>query len=111
MNIEQFINLAEIHAAVDYGNPKSVKVGNSAADRMREIAHNFYDSGKIDELLSLLEHQHAGLWVAFIVGDLENATATQVERCLCLIRSLADGDSVDSIGAKYWLEERGLNDS
>jgi len=111
MSIEQFVNLAKVHASIDYGNPNSVKEGNSAADSMRLIALILYESNKIEELLSLLEHQYAGLWVAFIVADFDNVSAAQIKRCIDLIRSLANGDSVDSLGAKYWLEERGISDS
>ncbi len=107
MIIEKFIELAEIHAAIDYGNAVSVKKGNAAADAMNVMALEFVEANRTDELLSLLTHTTAGSWVAFSIADLPGVSTAHKEKCISRIQSIADGSSLDSTGAQYWLKERG----
>ncbi|WP_237567705.1 hypothetical protein [Microbulbifer hydrolyticus] len=106
-DLKEFIELSKVHASIEYGNPSSVKAGNNAADSMRSITNRFVESGRTEELLELLDNKVAGPWVAFTVVEFQKITKEQRARCLELIRAIASGDSVDSMGAELWLKERG----
>jgi len=62
-------------------------------------------------LLGLITHSIAGSWVAFSVADLTGISTDQKERCISKIKNIAVGSSVNSMGAEYWLKERGYDHS
>jgi len=109
--IEKFIELAELHADTDYGNPASVNKANDAAEAMKHIIFEFHKLGRIEELLSLIDHSTAGSWIAFTVAELIGISTKQKELCISKIKSLAVSSSFDSTGAEYWLKERGYDHS
>jgi hypothetical protein len=111
INIEKFIELAEIHADANYDNPASVKKANAAAETMSVMAVDFIEAGRIEELLGLITHSTAGSWVAFSVADQIGISTEQKERCISTIKNLAVGSSLNSMGAEYWLKERGYDHS
>lgn len=110
-DLEKIVELSKSHASMDCDNLSGVKAGNRAADSIRGIATRLVEIGCIDELLTLLDNEIAGSWIAFIVVDSPQATEEQRERCIKLIRSIALEDKVISIGASLWLEERGFGHS
>lgn len=105
--IKEFLELSEVHASVDYGNPSSVRAGNKAADSMRKIATGLVKSGLTEDLLELLDDKAAGAWVAFTVAELPQTTHKQRERCIKTIQGIAAGSGIDAMGAEMWLAERG----
>jgi hypothetical protein len=111
INIEKFIELAQIHADTNYGNPASVKKANTAAEAMNVMAVELIEAGRIEELLGLFTHSTAGSWVAFSVVDQIGISTEQKERCISKIKDLAVGSSLSSMGAEYWLKERGYDHS
>lgn len=106
--LEKIVHFAKVHASIDYENSSSAKTGNRAADSIRSIALQLVEIGRIDELLTLLDHEVAGSWIAFIVAESPLSTKEQRERCIELIQRIALEDSVISIGAEMWLEEQGF---
>ena len=111
MSIESFIELSKIHASTDYADKKSVRKANEAADSMKEMVSKIHQQNKVAELLSLLNHESAGLWVAYLVADISGINSQHKEKCINKIESIASGDSLDSTAAEYWLKERGYGNS
>ena len=110
-DIEKIVGFSKVHASIDYENPSSVEMGNSTADSISSIAIRLVETGRVDELLTLLDNDVAGSWIAFIVAESPLASEEQRGRCIELIQSLALEDNVISIGAEMWLEERGYGHS
>lgn len=110
-SIEQFIKLSEAHASVDYENPQSVQASNKAADSIIELTALFVKEDRFEDLIALLEHELAGPWVAFSVADIKNVIPEHKERCIELIRVIAEGGSIEATGAQFWLRERGYERS
>ena len=110
-DIEEFLEFSKEHSSMDYGDPSSVKAGNRAAHSMRVIVTRLIESGRTEELLELLDNTIAGPWVAFTVAMLPNVTSEQKLRCLELIRRIASGDSIESVGAEMWLRDQGYDHS
>lgn len=111
INIEKFIELAQVHADTNYDNPASVKKANAAAEAMKDMTFELIEAGRIEELLGLITHSTAGSWVAFSVADLAGISTDQKERCISKIKNIAVGSSLNSMGAEYWLKERGYDHS
>ena len=107
MNIKGFIEQAKIHASIDYGTPASVKKGNLAADKMAEIAKQYGDANEVEELLSIIDHDIAGSWVAYTVVKLPSINSVQKQRCIDKIKLIAKGTDVHALGAEIWLKEHG----
>jgi hypothetical protein len=108
VDTQRLADLAHIHAAVDYGSIASVHAGNKAADELRTALLVAIDSpGGTDLVIGLLGHPVIASWAAYTA--LERATLTEFQRarCLSVIRSLAAGNGVESIGAKAWLTHHG----
>jgi hypothetical protein len=108
VDTQRLAYLAQIHAAVDYGSTASVHAGNKAADEIRTTLLAALDSpGGTDQVIGLLGHSVIASWPAYMA--LERATLTEFQRarCLSVIRSLAAGNGVESIGAKAWLMHHG----
>tara|TARA_B100001063_G_C16286712_1_gene321836 strand:- start:135 stop:470 length:336 start_codon:yes stop_codon:yes gene_type:complete len=111
MSIEEFIKQADIHASVEYGKPASVRKGNSAADKMAEIAKQYAGAKKADELLRIINHEVAGSWVAYCLANNSNLSHEQKKICISKIRSIASISGLDALGAQMWLREHGYENS
>ncbi|ALT00050.1 hypothetical protein [Lacimicrobium alkaliphilum] len=110
-NIQRFLELARVHPTTDYGNSTSVNAGNQAADSMRELALKFVESGRADDLLSLLSDRYAAPWVAYNLAEITQIPEEQKRHCISFIQHIADGSNIESVGAEIWLRERGYGDS
>jgi hypothetical protein len=106
-DIAKFIELSEVQASIEYERPSSVEVGNNASDSLRLISARLVESGRAEELLEILDHKTAGAWVAYTVSEFPQIESKQKERCIRVIRDIAAGEEVESLGAKMWLKERG----
>jgi hypothetical protein len=111
MSIEEFIKLADIHASVECSKPASVRKGNSAADKMHEIAKQYAGAKKADELLRIINHEVAGSWVAYCLANNSNLSHEQKKICISKIRSIASNSGLDALGAQMWLKEHGYENS
>jgi hypothetical protein len=109
--IEDFIDLAKVHAGTDYSNAASVTKANAAVELMNLMAVEFNESGRTEEFLGLVSHPTAGAWVAFSVAELAGISTKQKELCISKIKTIAVGTSLDSMGAEYWLKDRGHDNS
>jgi len=106
--MDDFIELADLHAATDYADKNSVKNANVVADKMSELVSSLNSSAEVEKYLSLLTHPNAGSWVAFLLADLSTISKKQRNLCIKKVKSIADGDGVNSLGAQMWLSERGF---
>lgn len=109
-NLEQLITeyLAnqELHAAVDFGNKSSVKAGNKAADRMRNIAAELREATEsTTRFEALLDHPNPMVrkWVAHHLLELMEPSKSAVERSLSIIEQASLGDSAEALGERMWL--------
>jgi len=108
MDSNRFIELAQDHAAVDYGSKPSVRAGNSAAEELRAMARAALASANgTEKLIGLLNHPTAGSWAAYTALELGDLSEFQRARCLAVIQALARGDSLAGIGARAWLSYHG----
>ena len=109
MDTNKFIQLSKIQASVDYTNATSVKDGNIAAAAMIAIASQCNKTNDIDEFLDLLDHDTAGTVAAYTVVDLIGIDKNQKKMCINKIKTVANSESIESTGAKYWLQDRGYS--
>lgn len=105
MNKQELIDIASIHEATDYSDPKAVKAGNNAADLLRTRILEYCEAGSFDELLELLNHKLLGGWVAFVLAEWPQVNVEHKDLCIKKIREIAKGNSNDSIGAQFWLKD------
>lgn len=108
--IEEYIELTRICAMTDYSDKKSVRKHNKSVDRMYEIAEKIgyedttetvYDFIK---LLDLSENR-TNVWVAVHILEripIDNKTES---KALEIIKTIATGDSAESMGFKIWLDD------
>ncbi|NIB44798.1 hypothetical protein HBA55_34780 [Pseudomaricurvus alkylphenolicus] len=108
MSIEKFIECAQIHADMNYGDPKSVSKANLAAETMADIAKQLITDNCMDEAQSILDHEVAGQWGAFLLVDISGENQELQQRCIAKIRAIAEGDGPEAFGAQVWLRERNL---
>ena len=104
--IQRFNELARRHAAIDYGDPGSVRHGNAAVDEMRAIARELATSG--DAALSRFVDQLepvARPWAAFGLLDAETTFPALEAKCLAIVETCASGTDALALGAKSWLRE------
>ena len=111
MSNEKLIELASIHEATDYADPKAVEVGNNAADALRTLIKEYCEAGRFDELLELLSHKSLGGWVAFVLVEWPQVSLSHKNLCIEKIRKIAKSTSNDSIGAQFWLRDHGYENS
>ena len=105
--IAQYKQSAETHSQIDYANKNSVKRGNKAAEKMREIALLAkYDETLADELISLLYlHHPASLWAAHHTLELLPHSEEIECRALEVIQREIGSSGLNSYGEKIWLDE------
>ena len=109
MESARFVELAQLHASTDYASKQSVARANAAANEMRSIveAAALQGPAALENILGLLAHPVASQWVAFSALDLASLTEFQTQRCLKVIKLLANGTGPNSLGARAWLKQHG----
>lgn len=101
-NINRYRQLAETCAATDYADADSLRRHNTAVDEMRMLAAQI---GAVVELSPLLDEPESGCWLAFQLLELALPPTPVAERCLEIVRRLAEGEGGEAMGARLWLRE------
>ena len=100
--IHRYRRFAATCAATDYASRASVRRHNAAVDAMRRLAA---EPGAVGDLSPLLDDPQSGPWLAFQLLELAHPSEPVVERCLAIVRKLAEGDGAEAMGARMWLRE------
>lgn len=111
MDTSKFVELAEALAAYnasgDYSE-RAVRRANLFADELRIMMISaFTESQETDVLFTLLDQPAAGSWIAFCALENLDLAEPRKTRCLEIIRALAHGSSMNSVGAEFWLSQHG----
>jgi hypothetical protein len=106
--LQEYQELSSAVAAVDYGNPASVRRSNRSADRLRAIARraNFLGPGAIAEFGSLLKVplNDTNLWAAFhLIEVIDTPPELRRQALEVLKKRLADIDDLTSTGIRMQL--------
>ena len=108
--LNQFRQLAANCERTDYGDPASVERHNQNVERMQQIVCDSVAENRLDELLPLLDDVQTGRWLAPQLVDLDPQGPALKNRCLKVLRRIAEDQAADSLGIKMWLAERELNE-
>jgi hypothetical protein len=107
--LDRYRKLAEIHAAMDYGDHNSVRKGNSAARAMGKVAAKILSSGRdgADRFSVLLDdpRSHVAMWAAhhlLAIGELDERTK---QRALRIIERASTDNGVNALGERLWLQQ------
>jgi hypothetical protein len=101
---DHYRHYATTCSATDYGSASSVRRHNDAVDAMRSLAA---EPGATGELSPLLDEPECARWLAFQLLESTDPSPPVAERCLAIIRRMADSRGVDAMGAREWLREHG----
>lgn len=104
---ERVVALAELHAGTDYADPGRVEKSNRAADEIRTRIKSLVVERNVSEVEILLSSSVTASWAAYVVLESGDSLLVDEERCLSIVREVAAGDSLESMGAKAWLREHG----
>jgi len=101
--VEEYREMAEIHAAIDYGDSGSVKQGNRAADSIRKLGQEQLD---LNQLTTLLASDHpASLWAAHHLLEFHDLTTDQRNQAVRRIEiEIAKGGAA-AMGERMFLAE------
>ena len=107
--IEEYLDLTKTCALTDYGNKKSVRQHNKSVDRMYEIAEKIgYEqtTETIDDFAKLLDFadNNTNIWTAVHILERIPVDKTIEEKALTIIKKQADGDTVEAMGFRIWLD-------
>jgi hypothetical protein len=107
--IQEYIELTKTCASTDYGDKKSVKLHNKSVDKMYEIVEKIgYEqtTETIDDFAKLLEinENNTNVWAAVHILERIPANKTIEEKALKIIKQQADGDTVEAMGFRIWLD-------
>ena len=107
--ILEYLELAKVCSLTDYADKKSVKQHNQSVDRMYEIAEKIgYEqtSETVEDFAKLLDvpTDKTNIWAAVHILERIPVDKAIEEKALNIIKQVADGDSVDSVGFKIWLD-------
>ncbi len=103
--LNRFIELAELHAKIDYSDSESEKIANRAANEMIMIAESVGTDISVEEFASLLKHPIARKWAAHHLIELLNVSGPLLQESLKTIRDVANSDDPDAFGEEMWLNE------
>ena len=107
--LNRYKELALIHASIDYGDPQSVRTGNSAVDEMISISRDISQMGQpgLEAFASLLDvsTNRTDLWAAHHILEHMDFNETLKQRALAIIRENAKGQSADALGQRMWLKD------
>ena len=107
MNKEQLDGLISKLDNVDYGSRISVAKYNHTSDKLRnliiQIAGSSHD--ELEELLSYLDEEPLGGWIAWTVLKECTLNDFQWEKCVQVIRRHAEGEGPESLAAQWWLRD------
>lgn len=108
--IDEYKKCAQICKNTDYGNKSSVKAHNLAILKMYQIvqAVDKKGSNEVEKLATLLDDDIAKHWLAYQLIEKINVNSNIEKKCLSIIRKIADDkNSIESFGARKWLEKWG----
>lgn len=106
--IQEYLGLTKVCASTDYSDKKSVKMHNKSVRRMYEIAEKI-GSEKITEtidgfaMLLDISDNKTNVWTATHILESVPINKKIEEKALKIIIEQADGDSLDALGFKMWL--------
>jgi len=91
----------------NYASPGAVKEHNAAAYELRRIILQVgcASDTDLDELLSFLHDPNLRGWIAFAVAELNQIPPAQRDRCVSVIRDLAEGTGPEALAAQWWLRD------
>ena len=108
--LDRYRRLAEIHAAMDYGNGNSIRKGNSAARAMGKVAAKILNGGRSGaDRFSVLLHDsrsHVALWAAHHLLELGELDEPTEQRALGIIERASRADDANALGERIWLQQR-----
>ncbi|MFT3897158.1 MAG: hypothetical protein QM719_05615 [Thermomonas sp.] len=111
MDLVEIIKLAELHLSQDIYSKVPVRKANRTATKLRsKILEILSITDGAEQLMSLLNHPAAGPWIAFTALEHGTLNEFQSARCLAIVRKVANGNKIDSAGAKLWLKLHGYQD-
>ena len=107
--LDRYRRLAEIHAAMDYGDHNSVRKGNSAARAMGKVAAKMLSGGRpsVDRFSILLDdsHSHVALWAAHHLLELAQLDDPTKQRAVGIIEHASRGNDANALGERIWLQQ------
>lgn len=101
--VEKYREMAEVHAAIDYGDKTSVNRANRAADSLRSIGQIDLDSG---QLMSILSADHpSSIWAAHHLLEFHELTADQRRLAIQRIEIEIAKGGVTAMGERIFLTQ------
>lgn len=101
--VEKYCEMAEVHAAIDYGDKASVKRANRAADSLRNIGQKELGS---EQLLRILSSDHpSSLWAAHHLLEFHELTAEHRAQAVERIEAEIAKGGVTAMGERIFLTE------
>lgn len=104
---ERLTGLGVQLARTNYSSARSVREHNAAAEELRNIIFQIGATSDtaLDEVLTLLADANLRAWIAFTILELDQIPSEQRERCIAVIRELAEGKGHDALAAQWWLRD------
>ena len=107
--LNRYVELARIHASIDYGDLRSVKQANNAVAEMISISRNVSLMGELglEAFATLLDvsTNKVNLWAAHHILEHMNFSKSLEQRTLGIIRENAKGEGPDALGERWWLKD------
>ena len=107
MDVARLRQLASEHASADFGRPESIHLCNLQAGQIRSALLAGLAVNR-PEVFSYLDDPTLGPWIAYCALDAGALSAEDEFRCLAVIKAVAAGQGLESIGASHWLAQRGV---
>ena len=107
--LSRYEDFARIHAAIDYGDSRSIKQGNNAVDEMISISRDVSlmgDTG-LEAFATLLDvsTNKVQLWAAHHILEHMNFSKALEQRALGIIRENSKGEGPNALGERWWLKD------
>lgn len=105
--VGEFILCSEICAQTDYGDMSTVRANNAAVSKMYKLVKAASDLGPdaVGKMAKLLDNPVASPWIAHQLIEKADISPATRDKCLSVIRKLAQGDSANAMGERMWLKE------
>jgi hypothetical protein len=107
--VTRYREFAGVHANTDFGDARSVKRANDAADKMLLIALEVSRFGELGlvAFAGLLDDptDKAEVWAAHHILERMNPDELLAQRALRVIEDYSTSDGLDADGEKLWLEQ------
>ena len=107
--IQEYVELTKVCFSTDYADKKSVRNHNRSVKRMYEIVEKIgfeQSTIAINDFIKLLDidNNKTNIWAAVHILERIPVDKTVEQKALSIITQVIDGNSVDSIGFKVWLD-------